>query len=263
MRIASTAFAPALAGAVMFLAGIGSAQADERAGWSGVHLGLHAGGLSGGGTLTGALRGESRGCLPFIGCGPWAPFELTDTAPAGFAGLPFAGVSAGYDHQFGDVVVGVEADINRAEVTSGPVALVSALGGAIEIGSGASDLDWYATARARLGYAVSEDVMVFGTGGLAFANVTSSIGYSVGGFGDTVTSTDFRTGYSLGAGVEVKLDPRSPWSVSGDFLFTRFGKRDFFDVDLPAIPVINRNNTASGASALAFSTLSFGLNYRF
>ena len=73
------------------------------------------------------------------------------------------------------------------------------------------ELDWVATARGRLGWAAGP-MMLYGTGGVAFADVKSSLGLSCTKFGcgedfqnplaTSVTSSTHRTGWVAGAGIE-------------------------------------------------------------
>jgi outer membrane immunogenic protein len=262
MDMVMKALAPVATGVAMLIGGALAAQAEGGYDWTGFHVGVQGGFLNGTASTTGALTGESRFC--FIGCTPWAPFDFSETGMGTFAGVATGGVSVGYNHQFGQFVLGAEADINRTNATiSPPGALISILGGAIEIGSWQTDLDWFGSARAKLGYAVVEGVMVYGTGGLAFGNVTNDIGFSVGAIGDTFSATDLRYGYTIGGGVEMKLAPTSPWSVKAEALFTDLGEADFMSFDLPNIPIVNRNNMATGSNALSFSTFRIGVNYAF
>jgi Opacity protein and related surface antigens len=82
------------------------------------------------------------------------------TAPSGALG----GIFAGGNYQFGHTVIGVEGDIEAANLRgswSDPL-----VGGA-----GNTVLKWQGSVRGRLGYA-ADSVLLYGTGGVAFGNLS-------------------------------------------------------------------------------------------
>jgi outer membrane immunogenic protein len=110
-------------------------------------------------------------------------FDLGDPACCAFAfpaGTLFhtanksgltAGVQAGYNWQFGNVVFGVEADGNWVDGKS-RTNLNSPFQGPLTVNA---DLDWYASVRGRFGFAFSR-ALVYVTGGVAFAQVSNDWG---------------------------------------------------------------------------------------
>lgn len=160
----------------------------------------------------------------------------------GFAG----GLTAGYNVQFaGNWVAGIEADLSISGVDGafGPGNLGQPDGSSWGCGSDActTDVDWYATARARLGYAF-DNLLVYGTGGLAIGRVKSQI---VDDLAFYVSDTNI--GWSAGAGVEYALNQN--WSVKAEYLHVDLGwtelANDFFK------------------SETKFDTVRLGVNYRF
>jgi outer membrane immunogenic protein len=82
--------------------------------------------------------------------------------------------------------------------------ITPACGGACSLTEKAG-IDWFATARARVG-AAFDRVLVYGTGGLAVINVTDDL--SATGFGATaglVSLSDTAIGFAAGAGVEYAI----------------------------------------------------------
>lgn len=120
-----------------------------------------------------------------------------------------AGVFAGYDQQFGDFVIGGVADMDY-------------VGTHDIVFQGKSDtnydMNWAATARVRAGFAPSDKVLLFGTGGIAFAGVSGNLGGASGP--NPIKSTE--TGYVIGLGAEYRFD--NNWSVKGEYLHYDFGK---------------------------------------
>jgi outer membrane immunogenic protein len=183
-------------------------------------------------------------------------------APATYYGAPrtvkadgfVGGVQAGYNAQFGALVLGVEADYQFADLdrttnylgsVAGPYYLTNA------------KLNQFGTVRGRVGYAFDR-FMVYGTGGLAAGRVKTSVAVTPGitGVGTAYGAivSDMSVGYALGAGVEAAL--WSKWSVKGEYLYVNLGKEG------------STYRIGGGASATAniktdAQIVRVGLNYRF
>jgi outer membrane immunogenic protein len=74
------------------------------------------------------------------------------------------GLYAGYNYQIGSAVLGIESDIEAANIRGGFIDPV--VGGA-----GTTQLDWQGSLRGRLGF-TADKVLFYGTGGLALADIT-------------------------------------------------------------------------------------------
>lgn len=117
-----------------------------------------------------------------------------DTKPDGFA----IGGYAGLNYQLGGspLVAGVEADVNYSDARDGRVsrAFTGAPNASIR-----NEFDWTGAVRGRLGYAFDR-VMVYGAGGLAFADHTVKARGAASGSDDTVA-----VGWTIGGGVEAAI----------------------------------------------------------
>ncbi|WP_371346909.1 outer membrane protein [Ancylobacter sp. IITR112] len=134
----------------------------------------------------------------YLGANAGYGWGTADASPDvdGFLG----GLQAGYNWQSGGpLVLGVEADIQYADVASS-----------------AFTLDYFGTVRARIGYAFDQ-VLVYGTGGFAYG----------GGSYERLGLTDDRNhfGWTLGAGAEYALG--NNWSVKGEYLYVDLGKETY------------------------------------
>lgn len=198
--------------------------------WSGFYVGAHVGGgsvdLSG---TTTALDGTAGG------------IPTTESVDQDLDSFLYGG-QIGFNHQLANgIVLGVEADWSRtqfggsqeARATEGTLGDTGQLQAATRY-----DIDWMSTIRARLGYAVSEDLLIYGTGGLAFAHETQlrdqyrangassydPYGTSTSLFNvEKVSAT--RTGFTVGFGGEYALNER--WSVSAQGTYSYFAKERF------------------------------------
>jgi outer membrane immunogenic protein len=102
---------------------------------------------------------------------------------------------------------------------------------ASDIGAAGFNVDWFGTTRLRLGYSWDR-MLLYVTGGLAYGGTNATSGHA---------------GWAAGAGLEWAFAPR--WSAKIEYLFVDLG-----DEILPlfAAPV-----------SVDFSTIRFGVNYRF
>jgi len=100
-----------------------------------------------------------------------------------------------------------------------------------------SSIDWFGTLRARVGYLANDNLLVFGTAGLAYGRVNVStatnaaVSVSVGNpfFPDSGTANLSRTniGFALGAGLQGTLPSFSPnWTWKAEYLYVDLGSVD-------------------------------------
>lgn len=166
---------------------------------------------------------------------------------SGFVG----GVQVGYNWQFDNrFVVGAEADFQGSTVKGDVSAHADGLSAKAE-----TKIEWFGTVRARLGYAATERLLVYGTGGLAYGKVKS--GYSLSDGVDSVGESTSKTkaGWTIGAGAEYAIN--NNWTLKSEYLYTDLGKRtliNYTDADL-----FNYNLE----SKVNFHTVRVGLNYKF
>jgi outer membrane immunogenic protein len=158
------------------------------------------------------------------------------------------GGQVGYNWQtgsfLGPILLGLEADIQAAGLSDGRTTL-----SAIGIGNGPVNynqkLDWFGTARARVGL-VKGPVVSYVTGGFAFGDVKTSI--TEPGFVSTLNRT--QTGWTLGSGIEAALGGN--WTGKIEYLYLNLGNKNdlFFAGAQPVRSEIREN------------IFRVGLNYR-
>lgn len=129
-------------------------------------------------------------------------------------GSVIAGGHLGYNVQCGHLVFGVEGDINFVDLSSHAVQP--------DLTSFQSSIDWLATLRGRLGMAVREDVLIYATAGVAFADRTHSL-HAPGAPGGPFSQSDgdTATGWVIGGGVEFIRHDR--WVLRGEVLWADLG----------------------------------------
>jgi outer membrane immunogenic protein len=200
--------------------------------WTGCHLGLGAGyesGHSDGYVTTGtsAFVQVPPGGNQFIpaaaGTQLGGSFNLS-----GFIGSAYAGC----DYQVGAWVFGVEGDwsVMNKEGQSFIVTtrVPNTVGGTFNML--ASDIysakeRWLATARARLGYAITDKWLWYVTGGAAWMKIDSSE-FNISTIASGVTQADTRTGWVIGGGFEYAVG--YGWSIRSEYLYVNIPRYTTF-----------------------------------
>ena len=201
--------------------------------WSGFYFGGNIGGewenvnRSSSDATTGAA----------LGSGGWNPASVTGGLQAGFNWMATP-----------NVVLGLEADVSYGKLTGSN----SSTSGMVTYGD---TIDWYGTARGRIGYAFN-NVLLYGTGGFAWANDQASRTQNFGAINGAVagtmeSTTAIRTGWTAGGGLEYGFAPS--WTARLEYLHMDFGT-DTFNFPL------SQRNLSLGSTVDLVRT---GLNYKF
>lgn len=153
------------------------------------------------------------------------------------------GIFAGGNYQFGRTVIGVEGDIEAANLRgswSDPL-----VGGA-----GNTVLKWQGSVRGRLGYA-ADSVLLYGTGGVAFGNLSHTYTNQLTGIDETTSS--MRTGWTAGAGVEYAVTQNM--LLRAEYRYTDYGMSRYDSVtSFPGL---------SGTQNPRFNTVRVGAAVKF
>jgi outer membrane immunogenic protein len=218
--------------------------------WYGFFIGIQ-GGYGFGGK---AIAYTPNAASPFVPAS--LPGQVADN-PAGFVG----GITYGTNFQFGRMVIGTESDWSYSDIhkreTLGPVT-----GFATQV-TAEQRLHYFSTSRARLGFLMSDQWLIYGTGGLASGRAESSSSFNLvapaacAGVGLCPTGTREKTlwGWSAGGGLEFA---NGPWSLKVDYLYYDLGKLNYNVVD-PTLP----GGVIATSSRFSGSLVRGGLNYRF
>jgi outer membrane immunogenic protein len=160
----------------------------------------------------------------------------SDFNDTGFVG----GVFVGHDWQSGQFVYGGVASFDflgvHDQTAEDPV-----FGGKTNTYS--YDVDWVASARARAGFLASDQLLLYGTAGVALTRVETTSEFA---FGPGATVDKTRVGGAFGAGFEYAFAPK--WSLKTEYIEYMFDKVEVND---------------SIAFKPRFGTLNVGLAYRF
>ena len=191
--------------------------------WSGLYFGAFVGGTHGLWTVD-FYRNNNHG--------------HAEEGADGFTG----GGWVGYNYQLpNNIVLGIEADLGatNAEQTNN----------IFDNDTSKASYGMVGSIRARAGYAIDR-MLVYGTFGVAFANITNEIQKGRNAGEQVVWDDQMSTGYVLGAGLEYAFTDR--WVGRAEYLYANYG----------AVSLTNQDgNRADFVNEL--HTLRAGLSYRF
>lgn len=202
---------------------LGLGQVASAADWNGWYVGVN------GGYASGRAKAESSfSCPTGVGCPYVLPsnhalFSAAGTgseSPDGATG----GAQLGFNRQNGTLVYGFEVDFNWLDLNSSRTTSALCCAGQRFTVSVGGSTDWLLTGRGRLGWTVSPSTFVYGTGGLAFANLRVS-----NFFQDTFPpiasgrseSDDTKTGWTAGIGAEMAIAKNM--SLKAEYLYVDLG----------------------------------------
>jgi len=240
--LATTALAGAagLAFAVPALA----QPASDTVDWTGPYVGLNVGWtgpssqVSPGTATTNQLTGVSAG-----GGAVTVPAATFGTSQMDYSSSSVTGGGqVGYNKQYGHLVLGLEGDMDAVGGRAGQFAdyalpatgLTS--GSTVTIGHFTSP-NWTSTVRGRVGYATGK-LLVYGTGGLAIADVSQSAvygyrptttaavaaanpGVAYGPYSNFSSQDNTLTGWTVGAGAEWALNKQV--SIGAEYRHSDYG----------------------------------------
>jgi outer membrane immunogenic protein len=192
------------------------------------------------------------------------------------------GLQFGYNWQLNNWLVGVEADINAADINGrGAADLVSADPGIPFRLTADEHVKWFGTARARAGFLVTPNLLFYGTAGIAYGQVDHSAALLftrqvalpftiiVIGTGSVTcaplnapcyngSTTENSVGWTAGGGAEYKFAKN--WSIKGEYLYVDLGYSNYLQ---RAINFTGSQSTIQMSSHTTFHTARVGINYQF
>ena len=199
---------------------------------------------------------------PAVGFAPY--FALGGN---GFPNLKPAGVigggQIGYNWQMNQFVLGAVADFQAADIQSSvTVAVVPTLPAVPSSQTLSQRLDFLGTVRGKAGFALN-NVMLYGTGGLAYGRVKSSMtadftpGVAIIFNG---TSSEWRTGWAAGVGGEYGV---GPWSFGLEYLHYDLGRSSVTAIGVPPTAAIFAGSSLTATQRAAGDIVRATINYRF
>lgn len=261
----------ALASVSLVLGGLGAGSAADMAvkapvykaalvvgyNWTGWYIGLNAGGGFGN-TWASETGIPETGALAIVAS---ANYGLGHDLTGGFGGL-----QAGYNWQVNNWLWGVEADFQGADIngrgTLNGTIVAQRDGGAAAPGNfvtASEKIDYFGTLRLRAGFLATPALLLYATGGLAYADVKTSGQFHYATPVDyTAFGSRVQAGWTVGAGAEYKI--ASNWSIKGEYLYYDLGHAsDLSNFGVPPFPPFQSRFDYAVHGSLA----RVGFNYQF
>jgi opacity protein-like surface antigen len=215
--------------------------------WAGFYLGVHGG------------YGWGRNDFSLL------QSDFSHIGPLNSGGAVY-GAHAGYNWQFGRAVTGLEIDFSAADI-SGSVSQSGIVPGQFTFDDSRTDrAKYFGTARGRLGWSATDNLLVFGTAGVAWQRFETSIDErhvsAVNAFqnGTSTERTPFdRFGWVAGAGVEAKL-PGSNWIGRLEYLHYGFDAVERANGRVSTLPNFRPFDERSGRQS--YDVVRAGLSYK-
>jgi len=246
---------------------------DESAAFTGDHLADPVTGAGrGAGTVftdnlaIGSLQADPEATNPTYRQSPRA---------SGFTG----GGQIGYNWQIERKwIAGFEADLQYANIKGDTLFKAPDEGGVTLSAASSHQLDWYGTLRGRIGYLLSDRLLAFGTGGLAYGGTKSQaaisiigpLGWSVdGGFVTRIICPGFTTclagsssqvsvGWTAGGGLEYAVLPNV--TIRSEYLHIDLGDQN---VKLTVQSPATGNGFVNVKFSNSYDIVRMGMNFRF
>jgi outer membrane immunogenic protein len=216
--------------------------------WNGWYAGLNVGGSF----------GNASDSVSFAATG--APFG-TGSSSSHMDGV-IGGGQLGYNWQSGSWLYGLEADFQgtgqRGTGSQGGVIGFIAGIAVVPVTGVLSDqekMPWFGTVRGRIGLLATPTWLLYATGGLAYAHISSNENFTIGAVTATSNFGTDRAGWTVGGGLEGVIG--NNWTAKLEYLYMDFGT---FNNTFPTIAPF---------PALALSThitdniVRVGVNYHF
>lgn len=185
-----------------------------------------------------------------------------DLSADGFIG----GGEVGFNWQLGRYfLIGAEADFSGSTMSDDFTAVqdVPQTPGIPADFHTSQDINWLGTVRGRLGFVPWCRMLVYGTGGFAFADVDNSSDIDFRPFPGGVhhypaSNHDTQTGWTAGGGLEFAISRH--WTIKAEYLYVDLGDESSTGNPLPTPnpPFQVRYNWST-----QFSTVTGGLNFKF
>lgn len=219
--------------------------------WYGFYIGVQGG------------YGWGRDAINLTPDANYAPAAAAGVFPTSLAGDPrgpLGGIQFGSNWQFGRLVVGTASDFSFSDIKASQTSFTTIPGFSPVTTLGTQKLEWLSTTRIRVGYAVADTLLLYGTGGLADGRASASSSITVTGcpgFGNCPAGSNAKTlwGWAVGGGMEYAM---GRWSLNVEYIHYDLGHLNYniTDATFPS-------GFIAASTKFSGDVVRGGINYRF
>ena len=150
----------------------------------------------------------------------------------------FGGGQAGFNWQAAPTwVLGVESDFDAADIEAKASTSATLFSGAV-----GTKLDWFGTVRGRVGFLVTPNALLYGTGGWAYGHTTSTANAAAFGLAAAASAGREQNGWTAGGGLEYAFNP---WlSFKTEYLYLNLGTANIANGTVAGVPFSLSEKTA-------------------
>ncbi len=197
----------------------------------------------------------------------YAPFFLASGAPTTLAGNPqgfIGGITYGSNYQFDRMVLGFDSDFSYTDIKASQAFNGTILG--IPFTANASQrLNWFGTSRVRGGVLLSDNILLYATGGLASGRIEASSsnivpiagGCLLAGACPSGSISKNLWGWAVGGGVEVAS---GPWQFRAEYLHYDLGTVSYLARDF-VVPLASINNSVKVSGDMVRGAITYRFNW--
>jgi outer membrane immunogenic protein len=181
------------------------------------------------------------------------------------------GAQLGYNWQVGSVVTGLEADIQGSGIKGSARTVPTIFGTAFQIPfdvlSSEQKLSWLGTVRGRLGVTVTPQLLLYGTGGLAYGHVDASANTKLINLdasfdrASPASVTKTKVGWTAGAGAEWMFAHN--WSAKLEYLYIDLGSESVIANEVGGVPLVIDPYKVGYTWRFRENIARVGVNYHF
>jgi outer membrane immunogenic protein len=222
--------------------------------WYGFYIGVHGG------------YGWSRNAITATPDAFYAPVFVAGlpTSMAGDARGFIGGITYGSNYQFDRVVLGFDSDFSYTDIKASQTFNATILG--VPVTTNASQrLTWFGTTRVRGGFLLSDNILLYGTGGLASGRIEASSSNLVNLAGGCLLPgacpfggiTKNLWGWAAGGGVEFAS---GPWQFRAEYLHYDLGTVNYVMRDF-VVPVAAIGSSLKVSGDMVRGAITYRFNW--
>jgi outer membrane immunogenic protein len=221
--------------------------------WYGFYIGVHGG------------YGWSRNGIQDTPDAFYAPLLIAAAVPTSLAGDGrgfIGGITYGSNYQFDRIVVGFDSDFSFTDIKASQT-FNGTLGGIAFTTNASQKLTWFGTTRVRGGFLLSDNILLYGTGGLASGHIEANAGNVVNIAGGCLIAGACPAGgiaknlwgWAAGGGIEFAS---GPWQFRAEYLHYDLGTVNFVLRDF-VVPL----NSVGSSLKVSGDMVRGAITYRF